>query len=311
MVPDLGEFVDAGTIYSLNALLKMELPENFEQLDLTRDYEVDIQAQELAEVRRSLKIPEKFLGRGQPGSLLIMEALGTPTGNPHQEIRLVGRDNFSLGRLREESDFLLWFWPRNQIHDTKTRRISKKHCTLTARAGKLHVENIAAASLTTFDGQEVAGAEGVVLERRGILNLSGIYFLDVTRFEAAYPQGPTISNLDAWQGKRTAAAASMGNGSVRFVAVTPHVLPQHSTWLLSDATFGTSRINPVILNLEGLAEIQGRFHHYLGGFWLENLVENSAVTLDGDVVPAGGIAPLVDGQVLQLGEMKFRLTVSA
>ena len=310
MVPDLGEFVDAGTVYSLGALLKMELPENFEQLDLTRDYEVDLPALERAAVRRELRIPEKFLGQGQAGSLLILEALGRPTANPHQEIRLVGRPSFNLGRLREESDYLLWFWPRNQIHDTKTRRISKKHCALTARGGKLYVENVAAASLTTFDGREVTGSEGVLLERRGILNLSGIYFLDVTRFPSAHPQGPTITNLDAWQGKGS-AAPSAGNGSVRFVAVTPHVLPQNSSWILSDATFGTSRINPVILNIEGLAEIQGCFHYYQGGFWVENLAENSAVLVDEEVLPAGSIVPLADGQVLQLGETKFRLTVSA
>jgi hypothetical protein len=309
-VPDLGEFLDAGTVYSLGALLNMELPENFERLDLTRDYEVDLQEEELANVAQSLQIPENFLGLAQEGTLLALEALGTPTASPHQEIRLVGKPSFNLGRLREESDFLLWFWPRNQIHDTKTRRISKKHCTLTAKGGKLYVENVAAASLTTFDGQEVTGAEGVPLERRGILNLSGIYFLDVTRFPSAHPQGPTIANLEAWRGTKS-TPPSIGSGSVRFMAVTPHVLPQNSSWLLSDATFGTSRINPVILKLDGLAEIQGRFHHYRGGFWVENVAGNSAVMVNGEILPAGSIAPLVDGQVLQLGGSRFSVTVSA
>jgi hypothetical protein len=296
----------------LNELLKFTLPENFERLDLSLDYEVDLEAQELAGSSNPVQIPEVFVKQAQRGTILKLESKEKSDGGIDPEIRLVARSSFGLGRSREDSDFLLWFWPRNEIHDTKTRRISKKHCTLTVRGGKIYVGNSAAASLTTFDEQDVAGNEGVVLERRGILNLSGIYFLELTRFGSNASQGPAISNLQDWAGPaRESMTPSPVSGSVRFVPKTSHVLPQNSTWLLSDGTFGSSRANPIIVELDGLAEIQGRFYHYLGNFWIETLVNNGAIEIDGHVLEAGDIVPLGGGQTVQLGGKSYHVTVES
>ena len=308
--PALDQIVASGVFPNLNELLDFQLPESFEPLSLAPDYEISTAAWERSKAPLTLQIPAAGLGRTQAGTLLKLEPMGRSETGFAPEIRLVARPTFSFGRLREEADFLTWFWPRNEVHDTKTRRLSKKHCTLTISKGRLYVCNVASASLTTFDDQEVPGLEGLPLRRRGLLNLSGIYFIDVHHLPPRSPQGPEITNLAEWQGP-AAAAVSAVTGCVRFLSKTPHVLTQNVLWLLTEGSFGTSQVNALALELTDLAEIQGRFHHLRGAFWLENVAEQGTVEIDGGALRPGSIMPLVDGQVVTLGNQAYRVTVTA
>jgi TIR domain len=306
----LGSIVPSGTIRTLNDLLDLELAENFEPLDLTLDYEVSMRAlaQEEAGGRHRLQIPGSFLNQAQEGTLLKLEPVDAAPHSNNREIRLVARPSFCLGRSREEADFLTWFWPRNEANDSKTRRISKKHCILAIHGLKLHVRDNETSNRTTLGGQELAAKDGESLERRGILKIANIYSLDITPFPSNAPEGPAIANLRNWSGAQTETPATI-RGSVRFIPMTPQVLPQNSIWLLTDGAFGTSRANPIIVDVKGLAEIQGRIYHYLGGFWIESSVNNGAVHINGARLEPGFIVPLLTGQTVKFGESSFRVTV--
>jgi hypothetical protein len=308
----LGTMTEAGSIHTLNELLDLELPEKFEPLDLTLDYEVSMRAlaNEEASARHRLQIPGAFLNQAQEGMFLKLEPVEAKASGSNIEIRLVSRPAFSLGRSREESDFLTWFWPRNEANDKKTRRISKKHCILGLKGSKIYVRDNETSNHTSLGGQELVAGDGEPLERRGVLKLAETYILDVTPFVSNAPEGPAIANLRNWSGPKT-ETIPMVRGSVRFLPMTPQVLVQNSTWLLTDGAFGTSRANPIILDLRGLAEIQGRFYHHLGGFWIESSANNGAVHINGSRLDSGFIVPLLTGQVLKLGETAFRVTVTA
>ena len=60
--PARNALASAGTVHTLNDLLDLELPENFEPLELTLDYEVSMRAlaQEEAGARNRLQIPGSF-----------------------------------------------------------------------------------------------------------------------------------------------------------------------------------------------------------------------------------------------------------
>lgn len=79
--------------------------------------------------------------------------------------------------------------------------------------------------------------------------------------------------------------------------------------VLSDGTFGTGEENPVVLHMTGLAKVQGRFHYWRGGFWLENIVENNQVRLAGVAVPPNMMLPLTNDTILGLGETKMRMAI--
>jgi hypothetical protein len=304
----LVNLVPTGSVNTLNDLLNLELEENFEALDLTLDYEVSMRAlaQEEAGARHRLQIPGSFLNQAQEGTLLKLE----PATTGQSEIRLVARSSFSLGRSREDADFLTWFWPRNEANDQKTRRISKKHCILAVHGTKIHVRDNETSNHTALGGQELTAKDGEPLERRGILKIANVYAVDVTPFPTTAPQGPPIANLRNWSGPQTEPAAATVRGSVRFIPMTSQILPQNAIWLLSDGAFGTSRANPIIVDAKGLAEIQGRIYHHHGGFWLESTVDNGAIYVNGARLEPGFIVPLATGQTIKLGEASFKVSVA-
>jgi hypothetical protein len=304
----LANLVPTGAVRTLNDLLDLELEENFEPLELTLDYEVSMRAlaQEEAGARHRLQIPGSFLSQSQEGAALKLEPV---TPGP-VEIRLVARSSFNLGRSRDECDFLTWFWPRNDSNDQKTRRISKKHCVLAIHGMKIHVRDNDTSNHTMLGGQDLTSKDGDPIERRGILKIANVYSVDVTPFPSNMPEGPAIANLRNWSGPQSGTAPVL-RGSVRFIPMTSQVLPQNSTWLLTDGAFGTSRANPIIVDAPGLAEIQGRFHHHLGSFWIESSVNNGAVHVNGARLEPGFIVPLVTGQSVKFGETSYRVTVAA
>jgi len=301
--------VPAGAIHTLNDLLNLELEENFEPLELSLDYEVSMRAlaQEEAGAHNRLQIPGSFLNQAQEGTLLKLEPISPGLG----EIRIVARPSFSLGRSREDADFLTWFWPRNEGNDQKTRRISKKHCILDIHGAKILVHDNETSNHTTLGGQDLTAKEGEPLDRRGILKIAKVYSLDVTPFPSNAPEGPNIANARNWSGAQKEAAAAAIRGSVRFIPMTSQVLPQNAVWLITDGAFGTSRANPIIVDAKGLAEIQGRIYHHHDAFWLESSVNNGAVYINGARLEPGFIIPLVTGQTIKFGEVSFRVTVAA
>ena len=289
--------IKPGEALPVSEVLAVNLPENFEPMELALDFQVGRTALASLAPAESLKIPSEFEGRGQGGTLLLLEPESASTDMPFQGLRLVARHSFNVGRSREESDFLAWFWPRNEVHDTKTRRISKRHCLFIREGAVLAIRNIASGSITTFDDQDLAGAETLILDGVGILNLSGIYQLEVARF-------PTTLG-DAGPAPHEESA----RGSVGFEAKTSNSLPQLAIWLLSDASFGTNRANPLRLDLPGLAEIQGRFHYDQGMFWIESVADNSAVQVDAVALRRGEVVPLAQGMKVRLGSQSFAVGV--
>ena len=308
---DVSALVGSRGINSLNDLLNLELPENFEPLELALDYEVSIGAlaQEQANAHYRLQIPSAFLNHAQAGLVLKLSPVQAAATSPLPEVRLVARTTFILGRSRDEADFLTWFWPRNEANDQKTRHISKRHCIFTAKDAKIFIRDNETSNRTMLEGQALTGQDGERLERRGILKLAGSYFLDVTPFDSSAPEGPTIINLRNWSGPKEFSEPSV-HGSVRFLPMMANAMPQHSTWLLTDGAFGTSRANPIILEIAGLAEIQGRFFHRFGVFWIESSVNNGGVQVNGMRLEPGMIVPLIDDQVVKLGTGSFRVAIT-
>ena len=285
------------------------LPDNFKPMPLTLDYAHSLDAEVVDKSQSSLAIPFAFLGQREDGTLLTLERLDEPSPLPHQEIRINARPAFVLGRSREEADFLLWFWPRNEIHDTKTLRISKKQCTLVLERGECRIRDTATASITTYEDVSLTDTSAI-LKRRGVLNLSGNYRLEISKLDSAKGAPLSISNLESWKGPLSTDAAK-ASGCVSFKAASANVLPQSAVWLLSEGTFGTSQANALVFDLPGLAEIQGRFRYYQGCFWLENGVDNGAVVIDNHVVKAGTIVPLMTGKIIKLAGVRFSPRIRA
>jgi hypothetical protein len=285
------------------ALPTITLPDGFKPLPLSLDYAHSLDAEVVDKSQASLAIPFAFLAQREDGTLLTLERMDDGSPLPHQDIRISARPAFVLGRSREEADFLLWFWPRNEIHDARTVRISKKQCTLSLERGECRIRDTATASITTYEDVPLTEFSAV-LKRRGTLNLSGNYRLEIIKIDPANGAVLDISNLENWKGPLSTDSPK-ASGCVSFKAASANVLPQSACWLLSEGTFGTSQANALVIDLPGLAEIQGRFRHFQNCFWLENSVDNGAVVIDNHVVKPRSLVPLVTGKIIKLAGVRF------
>jgi len=305
----ISNLVDASKIRTLNDLLDLELPEKFQLLDLQLDYQLSLRSLTVARagLEKALSIPPTLVGVCQPGTVLRLTPADAASG---PELKLVARPRFTFGRSRQKADFVAWFWPRSKENDARTMRIGGLQASAEARKETVFVCDAKSANGSTYNGVSLEPESGIPLDRRGTLAFATEYELDVLHVPTRLEKGPpVISNIRLWNGPADSVTPLLG--AVRFAPVNSEPTPFQTLWLLSDAEFGRSHSNPLIFPDETLAEIQGRFLHWRGCFWLENGVTNQGVTVDHTHLNAGDIAPLATGQRLRLGKTVYRLEVGA
>lgn len=305
----ISNLIAKGAIKSVNDLLDLDLPENFQRIALELDYEVSRQDSGFRAARHaaSLKIPASLLSAVHPAKLCTFEFAGA--GASSLPFRLVARPQFRLGRARADADFISWMLPRNPSNDEKTMRVSKVQAIAEATAVGILIRDNASANGTLFDGVPL-DENGTSLPRQGRLLLAGAVEVDFDRVPPGVENDPVIGNARQWAGPT--ATAPLQRGAVRFEIFPPEDQPLNAIWLLSDGTFGTSRSNAIAMAADSsLAEVQGRFHHYRACFWIETLVANNAVQMDNLTLRPGEIVPLATGQQLRIGTRTWRVKLES
>jgi len=301
--------VPPGAIRTLNDLLNYSLPEDFAAIPLELDYEVS-----QAAVRRvdaaggsGWNIPKQFLGSVQTGTKLLLDPAESGSGFI-RGIRLIARPEFKLGRSKQEADFLTWFWPRTPEHDEMTRRLSRVHVVGTVEAGKVFIRDAGSTNESTFEGHPLQSEQNDQIDQRGTLILGHEYALDVTPCPSALPEGLHIDNTRLWNGPSPAKPAI--RGCVRFIPTNSEIALYDALWLFTDANFGTSRLNPLVLDLPGVAEVEGRFLYYRGNFWIEAF-EGANIRVGNVRLRPKEIVPITDAQPIVFGNTPFRVKVEA
>jgi len=305
----LAKMPGVDVIHSLPDLLRFKLPEAWQVLNLSLDYVLSSAASQLTveSAGRPLIIPRLFQLYVQSGTLLKLTPMDSTKGHP---LYLVARPQFTLGRSRDPvggADFITWFMPRGKLNDDRTRHLSKVHVMAVCAGENIFLRDTKAGGGSFFDGQPLPDGAGELLDRRAVLAVGGEYLLDVQPMPSAYAAEPDIRNLKLWNGP--APVPPRCRGAIRFVPREMELAHHDAVWLFTDAAFGTSRTNAVVLDLPNLAEFQGRFHHYHGCFWVENRASNDAVRINSHLLNANEISPLINGLTLQLGDVGFLVEV--
>jgi len=302
----LNTFSEAAGVRTLADLLSFRFTERYQPVALVEDWHLPIPlVQSLTGPQsRRLVIPRQFRRYVQAGRLL---KLIPPEGSPTCAEHLVARDRFTIGRSRKRADLITWFYPLTPANDDKTQHISKVHLCAKLENGQLLLQDSESKCGTYWDGERMPPLDWQPLERRSLIALADEYFLDVQPLESACPDGPEIINISLWPGPEDPPPAR--KGAVRFRPIEMDLAHHNAVWMFTDLTFGRSRYNAVVLPFDGVEPVQGRLHHYRGCFWLENLVGNFAVRVNGISVGAREIVPLMDGLDLKIGAVNFRVEV--
>lgn len=305
----ISNVVPPGAIQTLNDLLNYNLPEAYMAVALEMDYEVSQVA--ISRSDRSVStvctIPPQFLGSVEAGTKLKLEPGGAAAGTV-RGIHLVARPEFKLGRSRQEADFLTWFWPRTTENEDLTRRLSRVHVVGKIKNGKTLLHDAGSTNESTFDGLPLHAEENNEIKRRGTLFLGHEYALDITPFDTTLPGGLQIKNERSWNGP---PAKSLGvSGSIRFIPSNAEVALYDALWLFTDANFGSSRLNPLVLDLSNIGEVEGRFHYYRGHFWVEAF-QGSMIRVGAVALRPNEIVPITHAHEVVIGGTAFRATIEA
>jgi hypothetical protein len=305
---NIGQLVAPGAIRSLNDLLNLSFPESYGKVPLELDYEVSqVAISQSATPRTSAwTIPEEFIEHSQAGTKLKLEPVeGMPPEVP--ALHLVARPEFHLGRSREDADFLTWFWPRSRQNDERTKRLSKVHVTATRAGEQLVLRDAGSANRSTFEGHPLSFTDDDILGQRGTLILGHEYHIDVAPFDSTLTGDLRIANGDRWDGPPEYEVPL--RGAVRFMPINSELALRNAVWIFTDANIGCSRLNAIVLDAPGAAEVEGRFHYYRDNFWVEALESGNGITVDGRELESRDIVPIVDGSELTIAGVTFRATV--
>jgi len=305
---NIGQLVAPGAIRSLNDLLNLSFPESYGKVPLELDYEVSQVAisQSAAPKSSAWTIPQAFLDRVQTGTRLRLDP-AEGTSPDMRALYLVARDEFHLGRSREDADFLTWFWPRSGQNDERTRRLSKVHVTATRAGDKLMLRDAGSANRSTFEGHPLSFTDDDVLAQRGTLILGHEYHIDVAPFDSTLTGELRVANGPSWEGPPEYEAPL--RGAVRFMPINSELALRNAVWIFTDANIGCSRLNAIILDAPGAAEVEGRFHFYRDNFWIESLESGNGIAVDGYELKPRDIVPLVDGNEIAIAGVTFHATV--
>ena len=304
---NIASLIPAGAIRTLNDLLNYSLPEHFSAVPLELDYEVSQAAVQRidASAGKGWNIPRQFLNSVQSGTKLILDPVENG-GAFVRGIRLVARPEFKLGRSREEADFLTWFWPRSPDHDAMSRRMSRVHVVGKVENGRILIRDAGSTNESTFEGHPLQSEQNNQIDQRGTLILGHEYALDVTPCPSTLPDGLHIDNIRLWNGPQ--GHEPVVRGCMRFIPTNSEIALYDALWLFTDANFGTSRLNPLVLDLPGVAEVEGRFLYHRGNFWIEAF-EGSNIRIGSFAPRPKEIVPITDAQPIVFGNTTFKVTV--
>ncbi len=305
---NISNVVPPGAITTLNDLLNYNLPEAYAAVALEMDYEVSQVAISRSDrsVSSACTIPPQFLGSVAIGTKLKLEPIGA--AETVRGIHLVARPEFKLGRSRQDADFLTWFWPRTPENEDFTRRLSRVHVMGNINNGKILLHDSGSTNESTFEGLPLHFEQNNEIKRRGTLFLGHEYAVDITPFDTTLPGGLQIRNERAWNGP---PAKSLGvNGSVRFIPSNTEVALYDALWLFTDANFGSSRLNPLVLGLSNIGEVEGRFHYHRGNFWVEAF-QGSMIRIGAVALRPNEIVPITHAHEVVIGGTAFRVTIEA
>ena len=306
---------DAGIIPDALATPKLlsEEPGTF-KLESERQTMEDLVKFRLEEVYQTVplsyppSIPESFLTSVETGAVLKL----TPGDNSSAGFHLVGRNEFKIGRARQDarvenwSDLVVWFLPRNGDNDRRTKALGRLQVIGERVDDRVVFKNFKP-ELESYLDQRALGGDSVPFDARtGALSLMD-YILDVTRHKGFEGDKLVIRNLEAWKGKHEEQPLIRGCVSFR---PEGRLLPFHDAiWIFTSATFGSDqRVNPIVL--PNAAPVQGCFYYGFGCFWLQNLVKNGHVLINAKPALPNQIFPLSSRDHLTFGDIDYNVEVS-
>ena len=250
--------------------------------------------------RRTLHIPEAFLGNVQAGSILRL----TPRDISFTPLQLIARPQFRIGRSLYHADFVTRVLPETEENEKLTKEIGRVHTLAELRGSDIFLidgnGDQASVNGCTFDGHKLSADTLTRVKGRGVLTLYRNYELEIAPLLGSSDLGWQIDNEDAWPGP-TAPPPAL-SGAVVFHPRRNQPSLRQAAWLFSRLDFALGSRGDVTWCEAGSPLSQGSFLFHRGQFWLATFAPPpGTIFLNNIELPRDAVVPLVSGQPVQLG----------
>ncbi|HEV7402884.1 MAG TPA: hypothetical protein VGO11_08165 [Chthoniobacteraceae bacterium] len=292
-----------------NNILRQALTEEAERESYASFWQRWLRACEVVMEPGGWHIPKWLLPVAQPGTALYL----VPSEQAGLPIALIARPVFRLGRSRSTSDFPTRVLLRGgEVDEEKTVQVSRIQVLGEWREGRLTLRDgngeKPSANGTLWNGEPLSAAVPAVFFAAGELVLGGVYHLNVT--PVPRPLGPPeIENLAEWSAPSLTIVAPPDFGAVVFRPPAGQALTRDAVWLGRGIGFHPVRDRGPAWDLAATRS-PAQFLYVHGCFWIANTsVDQNQLAVNEAILKPGQVAPLADGQAVELGGRKYTVTV--
>jgi hypothetical protein len=256
------------------------------------------------------RIPKWLLPVAQPGSALYL----TPAEQDDVPIALIARPVFRLGRSRSTSDFpTRLFNPAGEVDEEKTVQISRVQALGEWRDGHLTLRDgngeKPSANGTLWNGEPLSPTSPVTFFAAGELLLGGMYHLTVTPVPRPMGRPPEIENLPEWSAPSVTFIGPPEFGAVVFRPAAGQAITRDAVWIGLGIGFHLARDRGPAWDLAGTRS-PAQFLYISGCFWLANTsIDQIPLLVNEATLKPGQIAPLADGQTVEIGGRRYMVSV--
>ncbi len=250
--------------------------------------------------RRTLHIPEAFLGNVQPGSVLRL----TPRDISFTPLQLIARSSFRIGRSLYHADFVTRVLPETPDNEKLTKEIGRVHVLAELRGSDICLLDgngeQASVNGSTFEGHKLSPDTLTRVKGRGTLMLYRNYELEIAPLVGSSDLGWTIDNEGEWPGPGPSTPALPG--AVVFYPKRNQPALRQAAWLFSRLDFAISPRGDLTWCESGSPMSQASFVYHRGSFWLASFSPAPGTLFLNNVeIPNDSAVPLASGQPIQLG----------
>jgi hypothetical protein len=256
------------------------------------------------------RIPKWLLPVAQPGAALYL----TPAEHDGVPIALIARTVFRLGRSRSTSDFPTRVLKGSgEVDEEKTVQLSRVQALGEWREGHLTLRDgngeKASVNGTLWNGEPLSSREPVTFFAAGELLLGGLYRLTVTPVPRPMGRAPEIDNLAEWSAPSLTFLGPPDFGAVVFRPPGGQAITRDAVWLGRGIGFQLARDRGLAWDLAGTRS-PAQFLYVNGCFWLANTsIDQVPLLVNEATLKPGQIAPLADGQSVEIGGPRYVVSV--
>ena len=290
------DLIKEGVLNTANDLLRKQLPANWQDIELSMDYE------SLESHKSRITVHEHFGDRffkTDSASLILPQDTG------HARYLLLSKMSVSFGR-RSDSDIILRVLPSSEENDFVSQQISKRHFEIKISEDGIFLTDAGSTGGTFLDGTLVTGRVPLNKEKSAEIGVANALRLRITaltsRAAFCFDAFDYSAVTGRSRGELLTLAQKLSIDSLRIERLG-NLEEEKYLILLRQALIGSGLDNPIII--PGAEKEHAKILYLGKQYYLENLVEPELTSIEGNAIPRQRLVPLVKGMTVVLGKDKL------